>query len=137
MVRSERPLNRALVPVASVEPDEPKLEPANKVTTPAGVILRISLLPVSATNTLPDESTAMPDGALNCADVPVALVLPAVPDPANVVTTPAAVTLRMRLFSASATYMLPELSKSKPLGPLNFALVPVASTQPLVDPANV
>src|SRR3954447_25144065 len=95
------------------------------------------LLFASATKTLPDESTAMPEGPLNSADVPVALIMPAKPSPANVVTTPAGVILRMRLFAPSARYMLPELSKSKPLGPLNLALVPVASTQPLVDPANV
>src|SRR3954452_9046813 len=135
MVTSVGPLNCASVPVAFVEPAV--VCPANVVTTPAAVILRIRLLFVSATKMLPEASTAIPAGPLNSAAVPVALIIPAMPSPANVVTTPAGVILRMRLVSASATYMLPELSKSKPLGPLSLAPVPVPSSQPLVEPAKV
>ena len=60
--------------------------PANVLTTPAGVIIRIKLLPKSATNTLPALSVVIPMGTLNEAAVPVPLALPAAPLPANVVT---------------------------------------------------
>ena len=49
------------------------------MTTPSGVILRMSLLPYSATYTLPDESTATPAGASNVAAVPVPLAFPGAP----------------------------------------------------------
>ena len=45
--------------------------PATVVVTPAGVTLRMTLLPVSATKRLPAESKAMPVGLLKRADVPV------------------------------------------------------------------
>ena len=76
--------------------------PAMVVTTPAGVTLRIVLLPVSATYTLPELSTARPPGWLKPAALPVPSVDPNVP-PASVVTTPAGVILRMLWLSESAT----------------------------------
>ena len=55
-------LKRAAAPVPSALPDEPAV-PASVVTTPAGVIFRMVLLPVSATKTLPAPSTATPWGS--------------------------------------------------------------------------
>ena len=54
-------------------------QPASVVTTPAGVILRIVLLPVSATYTLPALSTATPSGWANRAALPVPSALPELP----------------------------------------------------------
>ena len=69
--------------------------PASVVTTPAAVIVRIVFLP-SATYTVPPLSTAIPSGKLNRAALPVPSLLPGLfARPANVVTSPAAVTLRI------------------------------------------
>jgi hypothetical protein len=76
-------------------------------------------------------------GVWKRAAVPVASVVPAVVAPAKVVTTPAGVTLRIALFASSATYSFPAASNAMLLGAPNFAAVPVASTKPLVLPANV
>ena len=94
-VRPVGVLNAAAAPVPFVNAATP--EPARVVTTPAGVTLRILLLPESATKTLPEPSMATPHGRKNDAAAPVASVLPCKPDPASVVTTPAGVTLRIML----------------------------------------
>ena len=52
---------------------------------------------------MPSDPTATPEGALKLANVPVASALPDEPEPASVVTTPAAVTLRIVWLPASAT----------------------------------
>jgi hypothetical protein len=82
---------------------KPEVEPANVVTTPAGVILRIRLLNVSATYTLPCASVARPSGLLNIALAPVPSVEPALEVPAKVVTTPPGVIFLIRLLLVSAT----------------------------------
>ncbi|NBV35214.1 MAG: hypothetical protein EBR81_15830 [Proteobacteria bacterium] len=69
----------AAVPVPSAEPATPGL-PANVVTTPEGVILRMSQLFHSATYKLPAESITNPSGPLNRAfNAMVELVVPAEP----------------------------------------------------------
>ena len=72
--------------------------PARVVTDPvARSIFRIAWFPVSATKS-EEPSVAIPFGVLNCAAVPVPLTKPGVPVfalPANVVTAPAEVTLRI------------------------------------------
>ena len=129
-------LKLAAVPVASVDPVVP--EPANVVTTPADVILRILLIPVSATNKFPELSIVIPNGELKVAAVPVASKEPFEPEPANVVTTPADVILRILLLLVSATYKFPELSAVTPYGELKVAAVPVESKEPATpEPANV
>ena len=77
--------------------------PANVVTTPAGVILRIVLLPCPPRRCCPscpppsrrDESNARRCRCRRAADLPAV--------PANVVTTPAGVILRIVLLPVSAT----------------------------------
>src|SRR5580693_603155 len=71
-------LKRAAAPVSSVEPELPAV-PATVVTTPAGVIILITSLFLSATNMFPLESTARPAGWLNDAADPVPLLLPSAP----------------------------------------------------------
>ena len=93
-------LKLAAVPVAFALPVEP--EPASVVTTPAAVIFRIVLERLSATYTVPSAPTATPSGLLNVAAAPVPSALPAAPEPASVVTTPAAVIFRI-LLAWSAT----------------------------------
>ena len=66
----------------------------------------------SPTNRFPNESIAIPVGALNPAFVPVPSNHVAVPDPAKVVTTPDGVTLRMRWLPLSTTYKFPVASKT-------------------------
>ena len=69
---------------------------ASVVTTPAGVILRIAALPVSATKRLPLASIVRSAGWLKSALLPAPSSSPAIPGrPAIVVTAPAAVTLRI------------------------------------------
>ena len=86
--------NRAALPRPSALPGFPAL-PANVVTTqlvPIARNIRIVLLP-STTNTFPALSTATPVGRLNCAALFVPSALPGFPTlPANVVTTPTALT---------------------------------------------
>ena len=128
------------MPVPSAEPNTP--EPANVVTTPAGVILRTSKLAHSVTYKLPAASIAMPSGQLNRASNGfVEFVLPETPEaPAKVVTTPAGVIFRMLCpVELSATNMLPEASKQMPSGLVNRAAVPVASVYPVLPapPTNV
>ena len=87
----------------------------NAVTTPAGVIFRMSALPSSATKTLPAPSTATPQGLLRRAAAPVPSALPGEPAvPANVVTTPVAVIFRMVWLLVSATKTLSAPSTATP-----------------------
>ena len=70
--------------------------PARVVTVPRGVILRMRLLPESATYTTPAESTARPEGERKLAKVPCPSAQVATPLPANVLVAPAGVSLLMR-----------------------------------------
>ena len=129
-------LNEAAVPVPLVLPAIPL--PAKVLTTPAGVIIRIKLLPKSATKTLPEGSVVIPIGLLNDAAVPVPLALPAAPLPAKVLTIPAGVILRIKLLYKSATYTFPTASLATPIGVLKEAAVPVPLVVPAAPlPANV
>src|SRR6185437_732634 len=69
MVIPAGPLNEAAVPTPLAEPAVPV--PAMVVTTPSGVILRIRLLPLSATYTFPMPSTVSACGWLKDAAAPV------------------------------------------------------------------
>jgi hypothetical protein len=89
------------------------------------------LLAVSVTYTVPAESTVIPYGTLNVAFVPVPSVDPDVL-PTNVVTTPPVSILRIRLLSASATYIVPAKSNATPVGFRKLALVPIPSVDPNV-----
>src|SRR6478609_9888666 len=114
--------------------------PASVVTSPAGVILRITALSSSATYTLPALSTATPFGKLNRAALPEPSVLPKVSAwPARVVTVPSLVILRMVLLPVSATYRLPLLSQATLRGLLNDAAAPTPLLLPLTPnlPAKV
>ena len=62
-------LKRAALPEPSAKPPVPAW-PAKVVTVPPDVILRMTLLPESATYTLPAASTARLFGAWNWVDVP-------------------------------------------------------------------
>src|SRR5512140_3185538 len=75
----------AAVPIASALPMAEL--PARVVTTPPGVICRITLLTQSATKTFPALSTATPVGPRNEAEVPVPSTSPGPPmGPAKWVT---------------------------------------------------
>src|SRR3569833_1112062 len=88
-------LKPAEVPVLSALPEWPN-DPANVVTTPIGVILRIAWFELSATYTLLPASTTTPEGNRNLAALPVPSTAPATPgDPARVVTTPEGEIFRM------------------------------------------
>ncbi len=129
-------LNEAAAPVPSVLPRLP--EPANVVTTPCELIRRMQWLSVSATNTLPTLSTTSPAGDEKAAAVPVALVKPAVPFPANVVTTPAVLTVQMRWLPVSARYKVLAWSMARPVGRRNCAVLGPPSALPSIPvPANV
>ena len=91
---------------------------------------------------MPLESKASDAGLLKVAAVPVPFVLPLVPvpavvEPANVVTTPEDVIFLILLFPVSATYKLPLESTVMPHIEEKAAAVPVPSVFPAVDPANV
>src|SRR5436190_10700701 len=108
-------LNRACVPVPSVLPEKPAA-PATVVTTRDGVILRIVWFPVSATYKLSLASIATAEGELNRAPLPMPSAEPVCDgDPANVVTTPVGVILRI-VFAVSATNVLPPESTATPQG---------------------
>jgi hypothetical protein len=92
---------------------------------------------LSPTYTLPDESTATPTGILNLALVPVPSADPSELLPANVVTTPDGVILRILKLAKSATYRFPAESSATPKGLLKLALVPVPLVDPDELPANV
>ena len=72
------------------------------------------LLVKSATYKLFDVSITIPIGTLNVASAPVPFALPAVEEPARVVTRPFGVILRIRLPLASVTYTLPLESSVMP-----------------------
>src|SRR6267142_991245 len=132
-------LKLAAAPTPSVLPPAPA-DPANVLTTPAGVILRMVLLYVSDTYTLPALSVATPDGNLKLAAVPVPSALPATPaDPASVLTAPAGVITRIVWLYVSATYTLPAPSIAAPHGVLKRAAAPLPSALPVnpADPASV
>ena len=111
------------------------------VTSPEGVIFRIVLLLISATYRLPPPSTAIPQGPLNLAALPIPSALPgnAPEEPAKVVTTPADVIFRTVLLPQSATNTFPSPSTATPAGYQNLAALPVPSTAPAAPgkPANV
>jgi hypothetical protein len=137
-VSNSRPIgnsNRADDLLPLTKPTSPV--PAKVVTTPDGVIKRITLFLLSETYTLFAESTATPCGSLKNAFMPVPSMKSAVPSPASVYTTPPGVILRIRLPSESETYMLSFESIANPLGPSNLAFVPVPSRYPPELPANV
>ena len=98
----EKKENVALAPGPSANGDDCPL-PANVVTTPAGVISRTRALPESITYTVLPAAAATPDGPLNAAFVPVPSANADDAPPAKVVTTPAGVMARTRLFHVSAT----------------------------------
>ena len=126
----------AAVPCPSTRPENP--EPARVVTFPVGVILRMRLLPVSATYTVPFPSTAAPEGERKLASVPFPSEKEALPLPASVVTFPLGVILRMRLFPVSATYTVPFPSTATPEGQRKLASVPFPSEKlELPLPASV
>ena len=80
---NKAPVPEMFDPVPLVDPAAPAapvpgLFPAKVVTTPPVAILRITLLPVSATKMLPEGSIVMPLGLRNWAPVPVPSVNPAV-----------------------------------------------------------
>ena len=77
--------------------------PASVVTTPLGLMRRMRRFPPSATRTFPEASMATERGLLNAAVPLLASVQAADPDPAKVVTTPARVTLRIKLLYMSGT----------------------------------
>ena len=80
----------------TVHPPSAPETPANVLTTPVGLILRIVRLPPSATYTVPAASTATPNGLKKRAAAPPPSALPEKPGlPARVVTTPAAVIFRI------------------------------------------
>ena len=79
----------------------PAVEPARVVTTPACVTLRRRSLSRSATTRSPLASKAIPLGEENDAAAPVPSARPGVPEPARVVTAPAAVILRIELLSVT------------------------------------
>ena len=80
-------LNLDAVPIPSIVPERPCIDPAIVETTPAGVIILIALFPVSATYEFPlVVSTAIPHGELNAAAPPTASTNPLVAEPARVIT---------------------------------------------------
>src|SRR2546423_1731320 len=101
---------RALVPLPSRDPPWSGA-PAKVVTTHSdweGEILRMVLLPVSATYKLPELSRVRPNGPLKRAPMPVPSLVPAAQEaqPATVVTTqlvPTSTSLRMVELTESAT----------------------------------
>ena len=87
--------NEAAVPTPSRLTQRPAI-PAQVLTTPAGVILRIVQLPPSTTYSSPPLPTATPRGARNRAAPRTPSSLPNIPArPASVLTTPSGVVVRM------------------------------------------
>ena len=115
--------------------------PASVVTAPlASEMARTALDSVSATKSeAPSGDTETPESPLNLAPVPNPSAAPAVEPPAIVVTTPAGVTRRTRLFPRSATYTCaPDGATASPHGARKAALVPVPSANaPAPEPASV
>ena len=94
---------------------------------------RIMLLPKSATNTVPDASTATPEGQAKSAAEPTPLiepgVVPVVEPPASVVTVPLGEMARILLLTKSATSTVPDASTAMPRGRLKSAAEPT----PLIE----
>ena len=103
--------------IPSTPPKSAKVE-----TAPPGVTLRIQTFELSTTYRFPDESIAIPFGALNRAFVPFPSRSPGVL-PANVETTPFVVILRIRLLFVSVINRFPDESITTPSGPLNCAVL--------------
>jgi hypothetical protein len=94
-------INLAFVPNPSADPDDPD-RPANVLTNPNDVTLRMVCLQLSATYMFPLLSTAKPSGLQNDAYVPYPSADPCAPAvPAMVLTTPEDDTLRRRIFATS------------------------------------
>ena len=134
--------NCALVPTASALPHVPL--PAYVVTAPPAPdtveSARTLHAVVSEMYSGPEEEalSARPLGARKVAAVAeAASVAPATPEPARVVTTPAAVMARMRKLPRSAMRKLPSPRGTIEDGQLNSALVPVPSAKPWAPPASV
>ena len=102
-------------PVVVLELPEEAADIASVVTVPSTAILRMVALPESTTKTLPAPSTAKPRGWLNKALGEAPSRRPAMPAmPADVVTTPDAVTLRIVPLPVSATRTFPLPSTAIP-----------------------
>ena len=102
-------LNLAFVPTASTNPATPTV-PAKVVTTAPGYVMRRMMwLLLSAIMRPPVAGwKATPESVLKRALVPVPSAVPKVPQrPANLVTTPAGVTMRRQWLLWSVTMMLP------------------------------
>ena len=126
----------AIVPTPSKYPPI-ALPPASVMTVLFGKMARMQWLPESATYTFPEESTATPAGNLNFAEVPTPFMKPC-ELPASVVTSLLREMRRMRLFVASDTIKLPDMSTAMPVGCQKRAEVPFPSAEPcVVPPANV
>jgi hypothetical protein len=125
--------NVAAVPVPSNAPLAPF--PATVLTHPLGVILRILWELQLAAYRFPEESNAETSIWLKDAAVPSPFVTPAVPSPANVVTTRVWEALRMTLLVVSPMKrtLLDETTTLQ--GNRNRAFVPVASTLPCTVPS--
>src|SRR5271157_3425201 len=108
-------------PLSPLKPGVPV--PAMVAITPPET-RRIRLLALSAMKRLPEESTAMPEGAYNWAVMAGRLTTrqPGVPVHAMVAITPPA-PRRIRLLALSAMKRLPEESTAMPEGAYNWALV--------------
>src|SRR6266699_3199776 len=94
-----RPLGRrnvVAVPVPSALPAVPAVLPARVVTTPVAMTICRMLLPfrVDTYRLVPLLSMTRPPGPLNVAAVPMPSALPAAPEPASVLTTSVAMTIR-------------------------------------------
>ena len=108
----------------SVSPGCAGGEPASVVTCPSSETARTRLLPASVNASLPARgSNAIAFGKASRAAGPTPSSRPGCPAaPANVLTTPARVILRIVWFSESATYACPRRSTVMPFGPLNRAV---------------
>src|SRR4051812_20416497 len=104
-------LNKAAVPMPSTAPGVLSVDPAYVTLIVRAVgalekgILRIALLPLSATNRTPSDVTVTPLGDEKVTARPMPLLWPEAPLPAYVETTAVEITMRrILLFSVSATY---------------------------------
>jgi hypothetical protein len=130
-------LSFAFVPTPSAKP---AVLPASVVTTPRGVTSRTRWFEMSATTMTPlDGITATPKTLQKLAAAPVPSAHVAAPLPASVVTTPSAVTSRIRLlFWSETTITSLEGITAMADGPKNFAFVPAPSAKACVpSPASV
>jgi hypothetical protein len=135
-------LNDAAVPMPSADPG--KVEPASVLTAPVAIAMRrTQLLPESATSAnTPSGEIATPTGLSNLADKPEPSTYPLefANEPANVVTTPVAITMRRIrwLVSSVTSAYAPSGEMAMPIILLNSAAVPIPSANPcLVEPTNM